>query len=283
MEHPIQTRIMFETPDYQQAWEMVLSQLCLEMSRADFESWVKPLRPVGYRDGEFLVGAKNPYNRDWVESRLKSQITRILEGMFNEKLTFRVTVDNNYFPAGGRVSPGTAFEEPGEIELEKEPEKEVVKSQPRSRKMMLARAYGSKRAAVIQPDRTLFVTQYFFFQWLPLVGHSAMAVIMAARSMCYWNPMTGELRNMVETEMGDLALRASVSVRTVKDVLKNDLVQRFFLRYKARRMMTPNGIRTAGITLEVRMDDPLTPDDQELHQLPEEDQWYSLDFEELED
>jgi hypothetical protein len=105
-----------------------------------------------------------------------------------------------------------------------------------------------------------------------------MAVILAARSMCYWNPMTGELRNTVETDMSTLAARASVSVRTVKDVLNNELVERYFLRYKVRRVMTPNGVRTAGIVLQVRMDDPLTPADQVAYNLPEEEIWYLPEF-----
>lgn len=144
---------------------------------------------------------------------------------------------------------------------------------------MLRRAYGSERARVIQPERGMFVTLYFFQQWLPLIGHSAFTVILAARSMCYWNPKTGELRNSIETEMSELAERASVSVRTVKDVLNNDLVRRHFLRYNVRRVMTPNGVRTAGIQLQVRMDDPLTPADQIETGQTENGVWYSPGFE----
>jgi len=136
---------------------------------------------------------------------------------------------------------------------------------------MLQRAYGSERAKLIQPERGMFVTGYFFNNWLPLLGHSALTIILAARSMCYWNPMTGELRNVVETEMGELAERAAVSVRTVKDVLNAELVQRYFLRYRVRRVMTANGVRTAGISLQVRMDDPLTPLDQVKTGLMEEE------------
>jgi hypothetical protein len=147
---------------------------------------------------------------------------------------------------------------------------------------MLQRAYGTERARVIQPERGMFVTLYFFENWLPLIGHSAVAIILAARTLCYWNPMTGELRNEVETEMGELARRAAVSVRTVKDVLNTELVQRYFLRYKVRRMMTPNGVRTAGILLQVRMDDPLTPEDQAAYSQPEEERWYSAGFEDEE-
>jgi hypothetical protein len=84
----------------------------------------------------------------------------------------------------------------------------------------------------------VFLTLYFFNNWVPLIGHSAAMTILAARSLCYWNPMTGELRNTIETEMAELAARASVSVRTLKDVLAGELVQRYFLRYRVRRTNT---------------------------------------------
>ena len=148
-----------------------------------------------------------------------------------------------------------------------------------NRKIMLQRAYGSERARIIQPERGMFLTSYFFNQWLPELGQSGATTVLAARSLCYWNPLTGELRNTIETDMSELAKRADVSVRTVKDVLNKDLVKRYFLRYKVRRIMTPNGIRTAGIILQVRMDDPLTPEDQASYNLPEEERWYGADFE----
>lgn len=43
--------------------------------------------------------------------------------------------------------------------------------------------------------------------------------------------------------------------------------------------MTPNGIRTAGIRLQVRMDDPLTPQDQENLGQYENGTWFSPEFE----
>lgn len=90
--------------------------------------------------------------------------------------------------------------------------------------------------------------------------------------------MTGELRNVVETEMGELAEKAAVSIRTVKDVLNNETVLRHFLRYRVRRVMTSNGVRTAGISLQVRMDDPLTPLDQVKSGCMEEEEWFLPEF-----
>jgi hypothetical protein len=257
---------------------MVLGQLRGEMSRATLETWVQPLQPIGYQDQTFTLGAYNSYAREWVENRLRGRITQLLEGLYSEPVKLRFVVVNGFVqkqsiapkekPIAGK-KPAPVNDEPMEDES----------GPSTSRKMMLQRAYGSERAKLIQPERGMFVTLYFFYEWLPLLGHSAFATILAARSLCYWNPMTGELRNTIETEMSELASRAAVSVRTVKDVLTSDLVQKFFLRYRVRRVMTPNGVRTAGISLQVRMDDPLTPQDQELSGFIENEQWYSPEFE----
>jgi hypothetical protein len=275
---------------------MVLSQLRSDLSRAMYDTWVEPLQPLGYHNHIFSIGAANPYNRDWVTARLQSRIARLLEGLYNEQVSVSVVVNNGFFirqqeeqsaaaeiqppaPPPAPAAPAAPAEpaEPG-ISVAGPVQGEAGRGAASSRKVLLQRAYGSQRARVIQPERGMFITLYFFNSWLPLLGHSAATVILAARSLCYWNPMTGELRNMVETEMADLAARAAVSVRTVKDVLANELVQRYFLRYRVRRTMTPNGIRTAGILLQVRMDDPLTPEDQAANNLPEEERWYANEF-----
>jgi len=272
----------------QDAWQMVISQLRGDLSRALFETWVEPLRPLGYLNRIFVLGAANTYARDWVDSRIKSRVTQLLEGLYHETLTVQVTVSNHFYQpqedslaaglspsAASAPVPAAASPVPSEPPL---PGDIPAASASTNRKLMLQRAYGSRRAAVIQPERGMFLTLYFFNNWLPVLGHSAAIIILAARSMCYWNPLTGELRNTIETEMGELARRAAVSVRTVKDVLNTPVVQNFFLRYKVRRVMTPNGVRTAGIVLQVRMDDPLTPEDQVTHNLAEGQNWYTPDF-----
>ena len=303
MERPIQNQSLgVNLPGHQEAWEMVLGELRRDMSRALFETWVQPLRPIGYQNQTFTVGAYNTYGKAWVEERLSALIARILDGLYHEPVAFKVVVQNGFYKNASsnqeikpRVEMGErtfieeksfvprAVEEADEV-LEKKSAPDRIEApisepaDPRSRKFMLQRAYGSERARLIQPERGMFMTGYFFSNWLPLIGHSAFTVILAARSLCYWNPMTGELRNVVETEMGELAEKAAVSVRTVKDVLNNELVQRYFLRYRVRRVMTSNGVRTAGISLQVRMDDPLTPLDQVTSGIMEEEEWFFPEF-----
>jgi hypothetical protein len=271
-------RTTLPQPNLRDAWQVVLGQLQGEMSRAMFETWVQPLRPLSFEKGVYVIGAYNPFARDWVAARLKSRITQLLNGVYAESIQVQVVVITEFYRAVNSPQPPAQTENENEFPTKPAPEDEKIPV-PNNRKMMLARAYGSQRAQLIQPERGMFVTLYFFNCWLPLVGHSAFTVILAARSLCYWNPSTGELRNVIETDMSELAQRAAVSVRTVKDVLSNELVRRHFLRYRVRRIMTPNGVRTAGISLQVRMDDPLTPQDQEISGLTETEPWCSPDFE----
>ena len=287
-------------PNVNEAWQMVIDQLRSEMTLGMFNTWVLPLKPVSFKEGVFRVTAINDATRDWVESRLRNRITKLLESIYYQPVRMSMGLAHESWseaaeavreqprdeslsaPAKSRENgAGTgAVEAPAKPEKKKAPvPAEEVGEGGSPRKMQLQRAYGTARARVIQPERGMFLTMYFFNNWLPLLGQSAMTTVIAARSLCYWNPMTGELRNVVETDMSELARRASVSVRTVKDVLNNELVKKYFLRYKVRRIMTSNGVRTAGIVLQVRMDDPLTPEDQDAHNLAEDERWYTADFE----
>ena len=268
-----------ETINPWEAWEMVKAQLRHEMSRALFETWVVPLKPIEFTHEKFSVAAANPYARDWVESRLKGRIQRILEGYYQRPVQMRFVIANDNYenPAPAESQMPLIASLPEDDAEDMPPEKPGRQTASTKRKVMLQRAYGSERARIIQPERGMFITNYFFQHWLPLIGHSAATVILAARSMCYWNPLTGELRNEIETEMSELAERAAVSVRTVKSVLNDDMVRKYFLRYTIRRIMTPNGVRTAGIMLQVRMDDPLTPEDQEMSGIEEDDLWVTIE------
>jgi len=264
--HPPTNAVQLTPPDLQHAWELVVGQLEADMSRADFETWIKPIRALS-RDADLItLGVHNSFTLNWLDSRVKLRVANLMTGLLNTPVSVRFVV----MPPAP-LEPTPALDQPTADA--------PTRGAASPRKLVLQRAYGSERARLIQPERALYVTLYFLNNWLPLLGHSALAVILAARSMCYWNPTTGELRNTVETEMADLAQRASVSVRTVKDVLAQPLVRTYFLRYTVRRMMTPNGVRTAGICLQVRMDDPVTPEDQGVYNLSEPERWYTAEFE----
>ena len=65
----------------QQAWLATMGQLEMEMSKAAFDTWVRSAELVSHDEDTFVIGVKNAYARDWLESRLTSTVTRLLTGI----------------------------------------------------------------------------------------------------------------------------------------------------------------------------------------------------------
>ncbi len=75
-----------------QAWQNLIGQLQMEMSKAAFDTWVRSAELVNFDENIFTIGVQNAYARDWLESRLASTITRHLTGLMNEKITVNFIV-----------------------------------------------------------------------------------------------------------------------------------------------------------------------------------------------
>ncbi len=76
----------------QQAWQNLISQLQMDMSKASFDTWVRSAELVKYEDHTFTVGVHNAYARDWLDSRLSSTVTRHLTGIMNEPVSVQFIV-----------------------------------------------------------------------------------------------------------------------------------------------------------------------------------------------
>lgn len=74
------------------AWQAALGQLQVEMPKSTFDTWVREAEFVAYEDGSFVVGVNNAYARDWLESRLKSTVARMLTGIMNRSVEVRFVV-----------------------------------------------------------------------------------------------------------------------------------------------------------------------------------------------
>jgi hypothetical protein len=78
--------------DAEQAWQSALGQLQMEMPKASFDTWVRDTQLVSYEDGLFVIGVRNAYAREWLESRLSSSVTRLLTGIMNRSVDVRFIV-----------------------------------------------------------------------------------------------------------------------------------------------------------------------------------------------
>jgi hypothetical protein len=75
-------------------WEMVIDQLSREMPSSNF-GYVKNTRAVRFDGNELVVAATDQMSADWLESRLKSTVERMLVGILNQsvKVVFTVVQD----------------------------------------------------------------------------------------------------------------------------------------------------------------------------------------------
>ncbi|MGD8805816.1 MAG: chromosomal replication initiator protein DnaA [Chloroflexota bacterium] len=60
------------------AWKATLGELELQMTKATFNTWLKDARLVSSEEDKYIVGVRNDYAKDWLESRLSDTITRTL-------------------------------------------------------------------------------------------------------------------------------------------------------------------------------------------------------------
>ena len=64
--------------DYQQLWSSALSQIEIELSRVNFNTWFKNTRIIDYKDGEVTIGVPNEFVKDWLNQKYHKFILRIL-------------------------------------------------------------------------------------------------------------------------------------------------------------------------------------------------------------
>lgn len=61
-------------------WIATLTELQLQMSKATFDTWVKPTFPIGFRveGDELVIGVRNAYAKQWLDNRLYGMVERTL-------------------------------------------------------------------------------------------------------------------------------------------------------------------------------------------------------------
>lgn len=78
--------------DAHRIWQSALGELQLELTRATFETWLRGSRLVACEDGVFVIGVANTYARDWLDSRLRPVITRVLSRLTGRTVSVRFVV-----------------------------------------------------------------------------------------------------------------------------------------------------------------------------------------------
>ena len=82
-------------------WQAAQGELQLQMTRATYDTWVKPTSAVKYADGCFTVAVPNQYSKDWWDTRLMTTVARVLTGIVGEPIRAEFVVWKKKAAAGG--------------------------------------------------------------------------------------------------------------------------------------------------------------------------------------
>jgi hypothetical protein len=182
----------------EQIWGYVLSTLQMDMSKANFDTWVKSAEVRSF-DGEiFVVGCHNDYGREWLESRLKTTIQRMITGAINHPVVVEFKVFNWDY-----IKP-----EEQDAKVDVPIEGQAIDGELAE----LAPVFASLRDALIEPDRVVKLPTYFL-RWLPYVGAKTIFELMGLWQEYYLNskgkqPRAGE---KVSTRIEKIGLWSGVS------------------------------------------------------------------------
>jgi chromosomal replication initiator protein len=76
----------------EQAWRATLGQLQMEMSKAAYDTWVRDANLVSCDGDECIIGVKNAYICDWLDSRLMETISKKISALMEHSIRVRFIV-----------------------------------------------------------------------------------------------------------------------------------------------------------------------------------------------
>src|SRR5512144_2101261 len=88
-------------------WHATLGELQLQMTRATFDTWVRPTFAIAFENGTMVVGVHSPYAKEWLENRLHTTIQRTLTGILGHAVEVRYVVQDKGRAKNGRANGHT--------------------------------------------------------------------------------------------------------------------------------------------------------------------------------
>ncbi len=88
-------------------WEAVLGELQLQLSKHNYETWLKDTSGLSYENGRFEVGVPSPFKMEWLEKRLGSTIQKTLISIVGDKVEveFRIDGAESHGKPGSKSKP----------------------------------------------------------------------------------------------------------------------------------------------------------------------------------
>jgi chromosomal replication initiator protein len=98
----------------QEIWDAALGELQLQVSRANYRTWLEKTKGLSYQDNHLVLGVPNTFVSEYLDKNLRSLIEKTLIGITQSDVRVTFSVDNGkpvievIQPAQGQVIPATA-------------------------------------------------------------------------------------------------------------------------------------------------------------------------------
>lgn len=220
-------------------WPKVLEAIKPSVTRATFDAWLRDTTAT-QRNGTLTVTTPRPLALDWLEHRLRPQIERAVTEAAGHNLEIK-------------------FEIADATKVEQE-------------QLFFTGSYRDAYNEIVRPDALVCTTRYFHDNWRPLLGNDLWLLIWEMRRHCFWNKTNPEKsRDTFEATREELAASIGVSEATIKRLLnpsdpeKKAILDKFITCLGVKRGYSNKVGRVVyeTTTWRVRLDDPLTPADEQ--------------------
>ena len=88
-----------------QLWAAALGQLQMQVTKPNFDTWLKHTSGLAYTDGEFVVGTPNAFVAEMLEQRMYSLIAQTVEGVVEAEVEVRFAVESTFDPTEPPTEP----------------------------------------------------------------------------------------------------------------------------------------------------------------------------------
>ena len=79
-----------------QLWAAVLGQLQMQVTKPNFDTWLKHTSGLAYSNDEFVVGTPNAFVAEMLEQRMYSLIAQTVEGVVDAEVEVRFAVESTF-------------------------------------------------------------------------------------------------------------------------------------------------------------------------------------------
>src|SRR5579872_6008985 len=84
-----------------QVWQAALGELQIQLSRPNFETWLRQAAAVSFDERRFVLRAHSTFAAEWLDRRLRPQIEQTLRRVVGRNIVLEVVVGHAPKGAGG--------------------------------------------------------------------------------------------------------------------------------------------------------------------------------------